>query len=100
MLARSAKFPSHESPAIAISCFSWSGLRLRGCSHSKASRRNPVVPGTGVIKAVDTAQCEVLCIQAILYEIKFKPVELEEWQTRRDTLMPSKLWKNCCMLGA
>ena len=55
MLARLARFPNHESPAIAISCFSWSGLRLRGHSHSKASRRNPVVPGTGVIKAVDSA---------------------------------------------
>ena len=98
MLAWLARFPSHESPAIAISCFSWSGLRLRGCSHSKASRRNPVVPGTGVIKAVDTAQCEVLYFQEILYEVK--PVELEEWQTRRETPMASKLWKDCCMLGA
>ena len=98
MLAWLARFPSHESPAIAISCFSWSGLRLRGCSHSKASRRNPVVPGTGVIKAVDIAQCEVLYFQEILYEVK--PVELEEWQTRRETPMASKLWKDCCMLGA
>ena len=58
----------------------------------------PFAFGTGVIKAVDTAQCEVLYFQAILYEVE--PVELEEWQTRRETPMASKLWKDCCMLGA